>query len=171
MDTKKLVRDIYMFNKSITKVPKLEVGEYAILTPKDRLKKIHPLKVSYEGVTYGTLKEYHEKIQQELIDLQSYLKTNEDALISILVDGGYNTPNVDIKSLIEDITHLKIIKPQLDYELFTENEDGYVNGSVDLKGEILIKGDKPEDYDKGYWRIVDGKWVLDQVRYNQYWGL
>ena len=163
-------RKAFAFSKAMSRVPKLEVNELAILNHKGNLKKIHPLKVKVDGVAFETVLDMYDRDKKELIKKNLFIKGSETALARVLIEYGYKTPSVDLNALIEDIKHLKLIHPNKVYYNIVEDEDGYVKSKQKVQ-HILEDDNFPEDFDKGYWKIVNGEWVLDNERFNQYWAV
>lgn len=156
------------YGSALKGVPTLETKELAVKT-KDGLKKIHPLDVKYEGSSFGLIRDLYAGEIKLVAELRNELDSAKSALTSTLIEKGYNTSNIELNSLIDDISHLLIIEPTKEYWNFTTNADGYIVGKQKI--EIVTDGhiDIPDDFDKGYWRIVDGKFELDQEKYSQYW--
>lgn len=75
--------------------------------------------------------------------------------------------NGDLNELVKLLKTLLVINENEDYELYTFDDDGYINGITDLYGRILKKQDLPYDILNGYYTIKDNKIVKDDVRYNQ----
>lgn len=155
------------YSSSLGSAVTIEPYKYYISDKHKRLKEVDAEGVKLDGITYGKTNEILTNTLTHKTNLETYVKTCEDALTSTLIEKGYNTPNVDLKSLVEDILKLNIIVPTKEYEGFKLVE-GYVVGlGYDVIQEVK---EKPDDFDKGYWKLVNSKWVLDNVRYQQIWG-
>jgi len=170
MKSKELRKKAQDFSRALTKAPKMLKDELAIQNHRGQLKKIHPLKVKHEGVTYETMLSLHKQLQEGHNELKELISTAELAITAILVEYGYESSNIELKPLIEDVRYLKLIHPHKSYVNYIEDDKGYIVGSVAIH-QIMESGDIPDDYDKGYWKIIDGAWNLDEDRYNQFWGL
>lgn len=157
------------YGSSLRSAPHTTQGDLLIEGKDKRLKKISPLDVKYQGTTYKmTLDLYHD-LQTQHSDLKHHVGSVSGTLISILKQKGYNTPNVDIKSLVDDILRLNIIEPTKQYTGF-QIKDGYVVG----KGydAIFEMKELPDDIYNGYWKSDKrGNITLDEVKYSQYWSV
>ena len=160
----------YKYSKALTSTPITEQGDLLITKSNGKFKKILPEDVKSDGVTYKLTKELYNDLIVEHQALLDTVKGASHYLTAVLIENGYQTSNIELKALISDINKLKIIKPNEQYTHYDINYSGYVIGSSDY-GSILLSGDKPVDYDKGYWKITDGKWELDEIKYNQFWGI
>ena len=156
------------YGSSLKHSPDTEQGDLLIQGKNNALKKISPLEVKYNGSTYKLILDLYHDLQDDMSLFKLNTNNSLDYLASTLKDNGYNTSNIELNALIEDIYKLDIIRPTKEYTHVTF-KDGYVNGVEDY-GVLIPKGDIPEDYANGYWTIVDKKWVLDKEKYEQYWG-
>ena len=155
---------------ALKNIPTLEYNDLSITTKNGGLKKVHPLDVKYEGSTFGTIRDmYFEEIEQHS-ELKSIVKQSIFALTSTLIEKGYNTTSTELNTLIEDISKLLIIEPTKQYYNFKVNSDGYVVGKDDIHIVTSSHIEIPDDFNKGYWKIIDGKFVLDEDKYKQLWG-
>ena len=159
------------YSRALTSVPTVEQGELLIKDKFGKLKKIHPLDVKIDGSSFGLIKDLYETEKTNHIKLLDSLNESIARLTSVLIDGGYETSNVELNALIDDINHLLIIKPQHSYYNFTIDEQGYVTGMSPIGVVTTSHTDVPSDFDKGYWKIENGNFVLDQEKYNQTWGV
>jgi hypothetical protein len=141
-------------------------------TDKDNIfGELNPLNVKYEGVTFGLTKELYNDLQIDHRDLKNYLKGCNELLTSFLIKKGYNTPNVKQVALIADLEHLLVIQDEIDNELLTFDSLGYITNCFGLKGEVILKQDKPSDFDKGWYKYIDGEYVVDEQRKDELIGV
>ena len=171
MDKQKLLKkrkkNRRVFNQGLRNVPKIEPHCYYASDKNAHLKKVDASDVKLDGITYHTTKEQLEDFKGRYLELQSIINEANSTLTGILLRYGYNTPNIELNALTEDILKLNIIEPNVEY-IGYKLVDGYVVGyGYDL---IMIKGEQPDDFDKGYWKLVNGEWTLDNERFNQIWG-
>jgi hypothetical protein len=160
------------YGKAIKHAPNTEYKDLLIQGKDNRLKKINPLDVIHNGVSFGLMLDLYNDLKGSHSDFKNDVGHSISTLISTLKAKGYNTPNVELNALIEDIGHLLIIEPSKEYYNFKCNEDGYIIGLDDInivieKGLITI----PDDYDKGYWKIEGLGFVLDEELYRAYWSV
>ena len=129
------------------------------------IKKIDAGNVQYEGVKAKTylqqniyLQKEKEKDKKEFDFIRSYL-------ISFLLDKGYDTVNIEMKELLDDLHKLLIITKDEEYQYIEFDNDGFVVSVKDINGEITEKiYDLPEDLSNGYYKFVDGEFVKDEDR-------
>ena len=161
-----------MYAKAIKGVPVLDYKDLCVRTKNGSLKKIDVLDVVYEGSSFGLILDLFNDLQNKYSDYKKATGHSISALISTLKSKGYNTPNVELNALIQDINNLVIIEPDKQYDILHCNADGYVvSSSVLISNDIVVESkDKPDDFDKGYYKYINGEWVLDEELYKQMWG-
>ena len=159
------------FARALSSVPKTKHRDLLIQDKNNKLKKINPLDVSYEGSSFGLILDMYHDLQKIHSEYKKDVGHSISTLISTLKDKGYNTPNVDLNALIDDINELVIIEPDKLYTVYHCNANGYVVGSsVIISNDIILEDDdRPDDYAKGYYKLVNGKWVLDEELYKEMW--
>lgn len=159
------------FGNALSSVPVVEAKELLIKDNNNKLKKIHPLDVKYEGSTFGLIKDLYKEEIARHTECRNAIEQACGTLISTLIEKGYNTPNVDLKALIDDISKLLIIEPTKGYYNFKLNSDGYVVGKDNVQIIVQDNIQVPDDWNKGYYKIIDGVFVLDEERYKQMWSV
>jgi hypothetical protein len=171
--SKKIKNYSRKYSNALKGAPVLDIKELCIKTANGGLKKIDPLDVVYEGSSFGLILDMYHDLQKLHSEHKKAVGHSISALIALLKQKGYNTPNVELNALIGDINELLIIEPNKVYDIFYRNADGYIVSKQPLLQdcEILEVGDIPEDYANGYWKIENGKWLLDKELYNQYWSV
>ena len=173
MNKAKKVRNYkHKYGKAIKSCPIVEYKDLLIQDKNNRLKKIDPLQVVYNGSSFGLIFDMYGDVSDKYSAYKKATGHSISTLIATLKQKGYNTPNVDLNALIEDISHLVIIEPNKQYDILHLNANGYVVGnSALISNDIVIEHtDKPDDFDKGYYKYVNGKWELDEELYQQMWG-
>jgi hypothetical protein len=168
MSTKgKKVRNLSRkYGSALTGIPKTEYKDLLYQDKNNKLKKINALDVTHNGSSFGLILGLYEDLKELHKQEKKEVGHSISTLISLLKFKGYNTPNVELNALIEDINHLLIIEPDKEYFGF-KLTNGYVSGyGYDV---IMVKQDIPEDFDKGYWKIIDYKFVLDEEKYELMW--
>lgn len=162
------------YARALGSVPITEYKDLLIQDKHKKLKKINPLDVMYEGSSFGLILNLFHDLQKQHNDYKKDIGHSISILISLLKDKGYNSPNVELNALIEDINNLVIIEPNKLYNVYHKNDNDYIVSSSPILSNdtILEVGERPDDFDKGYWRITDnGKWILDKKLYNEYWSV
>lgn len=156
-------------SNSLRKAPNIEPHSYYLSDKNKRLKEVDSLDVRHNGVTFKTILDELHKKQGELQDLKDYVWNAESLLTALLLAYGYNTPNSELKPLIEDMSQLNIIIPNVEY-IGYKLEQGYVVGyGYDV---ICVKGEnQPDDFDKGYWKFDGKSWSLDEDKYKAMWNV
>ena len=161
---------IKKYGKSLTSAPYIEEKKYYVSDNKKNLHEVDALNVRHEGITFATTKDLLVKNIEKNNDLLNVIKDTRNRLYSIFEELGYVCTDTELKSIIEHIFNLKLIKPNVEYTNFTLNSNYYVTGKSDV-GIILEKNEIPDDFANGYWQIIDGVWKLDQDKYNEYWSV
>ena len=160
------------YNSMLHKVPKIEPKELYIADTNCNLRHIDRGEVSKGGISFDGLKKLEVAKSQEIIELKQAREQARIALTAILKDYGYNTPNVELKALIDDILKLTIIKPTYQYHLLSFNEDGYINGIDKIDNNDLVinlLSNIPSDLTKGYYKYENGQIIKDERKYNEEW--
>jgi hypothetical protein len=154
------------YNKRIYGLKRVTIEPNGIYkTNKDKMfEELAPLKVKYNGIAYGTILDLYEDLKGIHGKSVAYSKACNKTLTAFLIERGYNTPNVNLNALIEDLQHLLIIQDSKEYELITFDDNGYIKDSFDLLGQVIFKQEHPADYNKGYYNYIDGKYVVDEDR-------
>ena len=161
------------YGRALKNAPILDYKELCIKTKDGGLKKIEPLDVTYEGSSFGLILNLYNDLKKQYNSYKKDIGHSISTLISLLNEKGYNTSNVELNALINDINELTIIEPTKVYDIFYRNADGYIVSKQPLLTDcvILESGDIPEDYANQYWKLINGKWVLDEEKYNSYWSV
>ena len=162
----------HKYSKALTSIPKTEDKDLLIQGKDGKLKKIKPLDVTYEGSSFGLILDMLGDVSEQHSEYKKDVGHSISTLIAFLKGKGYNTPNIDLNALIEDLECLVTINPNKEYSVYHKNADGYVIGrSVVFSNDTILEdNERPDDYDKGYWRISDtGKWVLDEELFKMMW--
>ena len=160
-------RRVRKYSSGLKSAPTIEPNEYYKSDRDKRLHYVQPEEVKIDGVTFGYTKDLLFDKMRELTDAKDEIKGVSQTLTSILIEYGYNTSNIDLNALVQDIYKLNIIHPDKEYVGYKIVDEYVVGYGYDL---IQVKGEEPEDFDKGYWTIIDGEWKLDNVKYQQIWG-
>ena len=160
---KKRVRN---FNQGMRNAPSMETYTYYYSDKNKHLQKVSAYDVKIDGIKYGTTLETLDDKLEVITNFETYVKTCEVALTSLLIEKGYNTPNVDLNALIDDISKLKIIEPNKEYVGFKLEGDYIIDYGYDV---IIEKVDIPDDVTKGYYKLIDDVIEFDEQRYNEYW--
>ena len=132
---------------------------------------LDPLSVKYDGIPYGVIKDLYNDLQGIHGKLEKYLKACNGSITAFLIEKGYNTPNVKQSALIEDLKHLLVIQDEVDYDLLKFDEYGFIKGVYSLEGQVILKQPKPNDFDKGWYKYVDGAYVEDLERKDEMIGV
>lgn len=166
-DAKKREQRIRKYSSVLRNTPRIEEHSYYVSDKNKRIKLVSPLDVKYDGITYKErLKQLDDYINKNEL-LNSNVKACEERLLSILIDYGYNTPNIELNALIEDILKLNLIHPDKKYIGFKIKNEYIVGLGYDV---ILEDRELPEDIYNGYYQYLDGKIKVDSEKYHLYWG-
>ena len=155
---------------------KIKKGRYYI-SPKDgKVEEVLPQDIKLDGISYKLHKELYKELDNKYMNLQDRLETSIFAIREYLSKKGIDTPNNDLKSLINDLYSVKTIIDGVEYLNFSLDDKGYING-VDVfntKDNVLINDgivDIPYDFDKGYYYIDNGVIVKDKEKEKEYWSV
>lgn len=162
------------YNHTLNTVPKIQPKELYIADSNSRLRQINRGEVTKGGISFDSLIQLEINKSEQLSDKQNIIQTTRDSLTAILKEFGYNTPNVELKTLIDDLYKLTIIKPNQEYEILKFDNDGYIIGSEKVNENDLVVNSylsKPIDFDKGYYKYDNGKLVKDEQKYNEIWSV
>ena len=109
---------------------------------------------------------------QETLSLVSKrLEAYRLTLKGFLEDNGYDVSGDDIVTLIRAIKGLDVLNPD-DTHHVALLEDGYITDVIDINlYQILRNAGVPDDIKEGYYRISNGKIVLDDTRKEELEGL
>ena len=145
---------------------------------KSEMKYINAEDVLVGGISLLELFTNVKKQQDVILSLlkqsqNDYYKENEkyNGLISFLSDYLLNKTNNVYK---ED----KVIREQLDNLLVANTEpidnvliiNEYIS-KVERVGTLIRPIDIPDDIANGYWKLVNGKYILDKEKYSQMWSV
>ena len=91
------------------------------------------------------------------------LKRHKSTLRALLIERGYDVSGATFEALIEDIarTHMFLINKE-NYVVSVEN--GYIKDVTKVDVNLHVAGNIPSDIHLGYYKLVDGKIVLDEIR-------
>jgi hypothetical protein len=161
---------VYRFTSQMRGTPKIQPNEYYHTDRNKKLKPISPLDVKSEGVKYSTVIDLFDKEKHITDSLRNTIKGGIFNLTSIFNDYEYETSSVELNDLIQEIPNLNIIHPKKEYTGYALNEQGYVCGrGYDIIREV--DDNEPEDFDKGYWNLIDDEWIMDEDKFKQLWSV
>ncbi|NOQ50464.1 MAG: hypothetical protein GQ557_02205 [Mycoplasmataceae bacterium] len=155
------------YTHSLKSAPTIEPNEYYKSDTHKRLSYVDAVDVKIDGITYGkTIETLDSKIQL-VTELQNEIKGCSQALTSFLIEYGYNTPNIELNPLINDLSNLNIIHPNKKYMGFKLDGDYVKSLGYDVLLEVIE--DLPDDLYNGYWMFIDGELKLDEEKFKQMW--
>lgn len=129
------------------------------------IKKIDAGDVQYEGVKAKTYLQQNIYLQKEKEIDKKEFDYIRSYLISFLLDKNYDTPNIEIKELLDDLHKLFIVLPTEKYHNILLDANGFVVGVNYLTGVLTKELETiPEDVDKGYYKFIDGEFIKDEDR-------
>lgn len=109
--------------------------------------------------------------QETLALVSKRLEAYRLTLKGFLEDKGYKVSGDDIVSLIRAIKSLDVLNPD-DTHHIALLEDGYITDVIDINlYQIIRNAGIPDDIKEGYYRISNGKIVLDDTRKEELEGL
>lgn len=98
-----------------------------------------------------------QMIEEHLTELTYYLNKN-----------GRPEKLYKLSEVMEALNKLKVFKANEEYLGFTLDSDGYVKTHYKLN-DFTLQQEVPYDISRGYYRIEDGKLVLDKERKELIW--
>ena len=159
------------YSSALRTIPTVDYKDLLIKDKSGKLKKINPLEVKYNGSSFGLILDLYNSELEKCLKLQEDINNASQALIDTLGALGYNTPNVELNALIQDIRHLHVLIPNHSYVNYVLDDNGYIV-DVENVGKVLEEGTQvPSDIKNGYYYLdSDNLIVKDEQKYNEYWG-
>ncbi len=140
------------------------------------MKYIDSDKITVGGVSlldlFNDTKKQQDVILSLLKDSQNELHNEQDkynGLISFLSDyllGKTNNVYSEEKAIKEQLDNLIVANTEPIDNVLIINE--YIS-KVERVGTLIRPIEIPDDIANGYWKLVNGKYILDKEKYNQMW--
>ena len=135
---------------------KLEIGDITLLELHNEVKKQQDVILSLLKISQNELHAEQDKYNGLIKFLSDYL---EDKTTNSLKDE---------KSIREQISRLLVANTEpIDNVLIV---DGYIS-KVESVGTLIRPIDIPDDIANRYWKLVEGKFILDKEKYNALWSV
>ena len=164
--TKKFSTTIKKYNTD-----KIEKNNLYYLNTKGGFSKLDELDVKVNGIKFKTYLDLYSDLQETKRKDDLYLNTQNKALTAFLISKGLITPNIDLDALIGDLEELLVIVPKEEYDLLQVDANGYITSQTSINGHIIDRPlSYPSDLLYGYYKLVDGKLVVDEEKKNEYYG-
>lgn len=109
-----------------------------------------------------TLTTLSEQIVRDMDDLAMKLQT-------FLLEHGVKPSDSKLSSLVKSFNDLNVIVPGKKYYHFEINKEGYIKDFSQFGAAIESKETLPVDITRGYYRVEDGKIVLDEKQRQKLW--
>lgn len=90
------------------------------------------------------------------------------ALHEYLLSCGVIPKDGKLSTLIAEVDNIKAIKPGIEYIHLKVNKNGYITQFEDF-GDVIEKIQVPADITRGYYKVVDGKLVVDELMRRKLW--
>lgn len=130
-----------------------------------------PIQIGNEQSSLGAFIDEFIGFQHTLSLVSKRLEAYRLTLKGFLEDKGYDVSGDDILSLISAIKQLDTLNPT-DQHQVALLEDGYIKEVIDINlYQILRNAGVPDDVGEGYYKVADGKIVLDELRKEELEGL
>lgn len=137
-----------------------------------RVKPLDELEVRDDkGVSFRITKELYEKTHKDLLAYREKIDIALDKLNVFLDSNGYKLESIEIDNAIDELENVLTISPYKQYDLFLFNDRGYIKNALVIDGKIAEHVSLPVDIDKGYYKFVDGKIVLDKEEQARVWSV
>jgi hypothetical protein len=126
-----------------------------------------PLQLDYKDTTLGALlfelvefKQAHNEAMQRVKDMKIGLQ-------QFLTSNGYELSGDTLESLITDIKRVQVVNPTHTHTV-AFNKDGYIKELIDIEvNQLIANAQKPADYRGGFYKVENGRIVLDKKRKEQ----
>lgn len=123
-----------------------------------------PIDVANTQTTLGEVITNLLSLQATLQSVSTRIEHYRINLKAFLQERGYNVSSDSLIGLIRQLQKVHVLNPE-DRHHIAFLEDGYITDIIDIKLEqILRNAEIPEDLKNGYYKIKNGKIVLDELR-------
>ena len=130
-----------------------------------------PIEIANRQTTLGQVITNLLSLQATLQSVSSRIEHYRITLKSFLESRGYQVPTDSLLDLTRQIQELHVLNPE-DQHQVAILEDGYIQEVIDIKLDQIIRNAFiPEDLKNGYYKIQNGKIVLDEIRKEELEGL
>lgn len=150
------------------RVMDLESGEAYTYDKVRGFELFDPYQFKYKGFDIKSLYEHYLDKKNILEKNEEYFERLKEHLISL----GYTPKEITLYNLIEElINNVLIIDTDKKYNLFEFDDEGYIIGFDNIKGNQIGVDIKklPNDLTDGYYRIESGKIIKDEEREEVLW--
>lgn len=103
--------------------------------------------------------------EQLVLDLDSIAKKIQ----VFLIEHGVTPNDSRLSSLVKSLEDLNIIVPTKEYYHFRLDKNGFIREVGDFGGIVEKKETLPVDITRGYYKIENGKIVLDEAQRQKLW--
>lgn len=130
-----------------------------------------PIDIANRQTTLGQVITNLISLQSTLQSVSSRIEHYRVTLKSFLESRGYEVPSESLLDLTRQIQEIHVLNPE-DQHQVAILEDGFIKEVIDIKIDQILKNAViPEDLENGYYRIQNGKIVLDELRKEEVEGL
>lgn len=130
-----------------------------------------PIDIANRQTTLGQVITNLISLQATLQSVSSRIENYRVTLKSFLESRGYQVPSESLLDLTRQIQEIHVLNPE-DQHQVALLEDGFIKEVIDIKIDQILKNAViPEDLENGYYRIQNGKIVLDELRKEEVEGL
>lgn len=109
-----------------------------------------------------TLTTFSEQIVRDMDDLAMKLQT-------FLLEHGVKPSDSKLSSLVKSFDNLNIIIPEKEYYHFKLSKEGYIKEFTEFGAVVESNQELPSDVTRGYYKVEDGKIVLDEKQRQKLW--
>lgn len=130
-----------------------------------------PIDIANRQTTLGQVITNLISLQATLQSVSSRIENYRVTLKSFLESRGYQVPSESLLDLTRQIQEIHVLNPE-DQHQVALLEDGFIKEVIDIKIDQILKNAViPEDLENGYYRIQNGKIILDELRKEEVEGL
>lgn len=130
-----------------------------------------PIEVANRQTTLGQVITNLLSLQATLQSVSTRIEHYRITLKAFLESRGYQVPTDTLLDLTRQIQELHVLNPE-DKHYIAFLEDDFISDVVEIKIEQILKNAFiPEDLKNGYYKIQNGKIVIDELRKEELEGL
>jgi hypothetical protein len=130
-----------------------------------------PIDVANKQTTLGQVITNLLSLQATLQSVSTRIEHYRITLKAFLEKRGYEVPSDTLLDLLRQLQEVHVLNPE-DKHHIALLEDEYITGIIDINlSQILKNAEIPADLENGYYKIENGKIVLDPLRKEELEGM
>lgn len=130
-----------------------------------------PIDVANRQTTLGQVITNLLSLQATLQSVSVRIDHYRNTLKAFLTSRGYTIPSDTLIDLLRQLQEVHVLNPE-DKHHIAILEDDFITSVIEIKLEQILRNQTiPEDLEQGYYKIQNGKIVLDELRKEEQEGL